>query len=691
MLLIPCRLLAQVPLSSEWQSYIEEWAEELGATHTDELEELLTLLHENPINLNDTASDRILQLPFISPLQWDIIKAYILQYGEMLSINELYILNGFDTTTLQRMRPFVCVQPVDRYQPLKFSDIIQQGRGNMVMGMRRNYPLSEGYRDSTYLGSPLRAYFRYLFTFSDRVQFQLSGDKDPGEQFLYGAQKGGFDHYSYHLIINRWGPVNRVVIGRYNMQFGQGLTLWNGFVPWSSDATSTWRYGQGVKGAGAMSEYGYFNGAAAEINVGGRWSLTPFFSLVRRDATAPKRAIDSMGHYLWVQSIYESGYHRSELENSKKHQLKELMAGGRLQWKSSHFTMGVTAYSLWFDKPLLPIKYVYNYNAFRGSRGMAAGIDASYRHNAILLFGELSYARALDSLWSKPPLAGIVGAIFDMNAENRLAITLRNYSPTYQNLYSATNGRNSGNQNERGLRISWNTQLPLSLRATMMADFYFFPEMKYRIYAPSNGKDFQMKVYRDLGKKHHLSCQYTYRMGKRNTTIDGQEGYIQETIERYRWAATWDWRVRNDLLLTTKAMVSRFGCDHHETLWGWALAQDVEYKPQWERYPITLIGRLSIFDVKGYDARLYFSERSLQYAGGSMMMYGQGSRCYLTLHYELSERLQGGVKVAWTHYADRDAIGSGHDITEGNNRWECMLQLRLKFPPRYTKQWDSQK
>ncbi|MBQ2508773.1 MAG: general secretion pathway protein GspK [Bacteroidales bacterium] len=679
--LLPWSLRSQVPLSTEWQRYIEEWAEETGSTNSDELEELLTQLLENPINLNDTASDRILLLPFVSALQWDIVKAYILQHGQMLSIYEMYLLNGFDAATLARLRPFVCVMPVENKRPLRLHDVLQEGKGSLVTGVRCSFPMAEGYRDSTYRGSPLRAYFRYQFNYRDRIQLQLSGDKDPGEQFLYGAQPDGFDHYSYHLLVNDWGPVKRMVAGRYNLQFGQGLTLWNGFAPWSSDASSEWRYGQGVKGAGAMSEYGYFNGVAVDLAMGGGWELIPFYSYVRRDATAPKKALDTTGVYQWVQSIYTDGYHRSELEAGKKNLLTEQLAGGRIQWKNPRLTVGATAYGLWFDKPIKPQRYVYNYNAFRGSRGVAAGVDASYRYRTVQLFGELSYARALDTVWEGVPWAGMAGAIFDMDADNRLAITLRNYSPVYQNLYASANGRNSHNQNERGLRMCWNSRWPLNIHTTMTADFYYFPEMKYRIYAPSNGRDFSVKAYRNMGRRHRIDLQYSNRMGKRNATVDDAKAYVQESTVLQRWSATWDWKASDELRLTTHAKAARFGCDLHETQWGWAVAQDVEYKPLWDRLPITWVGRVSLFDAGGYDARLYLAERGLQFEGGSMMMYGKGCRCYLTLHYEGNERIGGGLRVGWTHYSDRENIGTGHDQTPGNNRWECMLQLRIKMAP----------
>ncbi len=672
---------AQSIESSQWQSLYGQWLEENENSDNEELTELLQEFLEHPINLNDTASLRILSLPFISPLQAEIIKAYILQHGAMTSIYEIYLLNGFDSRTLQLIRPFVTVAPIEEREPLRLNEVLQWGKSHLLIGTRRAYPQAIGYQDSTYLGSPYRLYFRYQFHYHDRVKFQLSGEKDPGEQFFRGAQKQGFDHYGWHLQLSDIGPLTRIVIGHYNLQWGQGLTLWNGFAPWCSDAASLWRYGAGNKGAGSMTEYGYFNGIATSIRPHKHLEITPFYSIQHRDATVPKKAFDDNGDYLWIQSINTTGYHRSTNEIEKANRVVEQVAGGRLQWASTHLTLGLTGYGIWFDKPIRPIKYVYNYNAFRGSRGAATGIDVSYLWNQIHLFGELSYARALDTTWAGLPLAGLAGAILDIDADNKIALTYRNYAPTYQNLYASALGRNSQNQNERGIKFLWDTKLPYAVEASIMADFYQFPEMKYRIYTPSSGKDFSVRLRRNINRTNTLSLYYFYRMGKRNTTEEGSSHYIQEEIINQRLQALWTLQTKGGLYFQTKATVTRFHCQLHDDLWGWALAHDISYTPSWKNTYISFVGRIALFNIDDYDCRIYLSEQGPALESSSMMLQGKGIRTYLLTRWDITETLKGTFRWGLTYYFDRETVGTGHDATPKQWRQELMLQLRWAIPP----------
>lgn len=684
--LLPQRTHAQSIESSQWQSLYGQWLEENEITDNEELTELLQDLLEHPVNLNDTASSRILSLPFVSPLQAEIIKAYILQHGAMASIYEMYLLNGFDSRTLQLIRPFITVAPIEEREHLKLNEVIQWGKSHLLMGTRRAFPEAIGYQDSTYLGSPYRIYFRYQFHYHDRVKFQLSGEKDPGEQFLRGAQRQGFDHYGWHLQLSDIGPLARIVVGHYNLQWGQGLTLWNGFSPWCSDVASLWRYGAGAKGAGSMTEYGYFNGIASSLQLTEHIEITPFYSIQHRDATIPKKAFDDDGNYLWIQSINTTGYHRSTNEIAKKNKVVEQMAGSRLQWSNPHLTIGLTGYEIWFDKPIRPIKYVYNYNAFRGTRGLATGIDASYLWRQFHLFGELSYARALDTTWTGIPIAGLAGAILDIDADNKIALTYRNYAPTYQNIYASALGRNSQNQNERGIKFLWDTKLPYAIEASIMADFYQFPEMKYRIYAPSTGKDLSIRIRRNIGRSNTISLYYFYRMGKRNTTEEGSSNYIQEEIINQRLQALWTKQTKGPFYLQTKAVITRFHCQMHDDLWGWALSQDISYTPSWKNTYISFVGRIALFNIDDYDCRIYLSEQSPTMESSSTMLQGKGIRTYLLTRWDISETLKGTFRWGMTYYLDRDTVGSSHDATLKQWRQELMIQLRWSIPPLHLRQ-----
>ncbi|MBO6059770.1 MAG: hypothetical protein J6P67_06495, partial [Bacteroidaceae bacterium] len=259
--LILLSLLALLPLAANtqelmpyaWRSYLELLSEEGEDETVEDLMELYETYRDRPANVNDTMT-LLRDFPFVNDMQRECLKAYVLLYGTLLSIEELYSINGFDTMTVELLRPLVTFEPIETTSRLTLKEILAYGHSNLVMGVSGTVEQARGYRDSIYEGDNLRLMWRYSFKYKDRIQLQLSGDKDPGEAFFTGSQRQGFDFYSYSLMINDIGRyvgngrrpyLKRLVIGQYHAQFGQGLTLWSGFGPRAVWETSIYRNTQG--------------------------------------------------------------------------------------------------------------------------------------------------------------------------------------------------------------------------------------------------------------------------------------------------------------------------------------------------------------------------------------------------------------------------------------------------------------
>ena len=91
-----------------WQEVLEQWAEQNDSeTVPDDYLEQLQYFAESPINLNDTSSDLLQELLFLSDFQRASLKAYIAQNGPMASLAELYFVNGFDSMAVAMLRHFV--------------------------------------------------------------------------------------------------------------------------------------------------------------------------------------------------------------------------------------------------------------------------------------------------------------------------------------------------------------------------------------------------------------------------------------------------------------------------------------------------------------------------------------------------------------------------------------------------------
>ena len=570
-LLLHSGAAAQEETDGFWHDYLEMWAEHYEQEQIpDDVMELLQGLRESPINLNDTADEALLQLPFVSPQQAAALKAYIEQTGLLHSLAELRMVNGFDSVTRRLMAPFVSAQPVTREKVPALKEMLTQGHHNLVMGAGRTVELAEGYLDSSYLGDPYRCYLRYYYKYKDNLHLQFSADQDAGEPWAWNRRQRGFDFYGFHLMLRNMGRLKSAIVGRYQLQFGQGLTLWSGFSPWSDFVSATWRYGQGIRPASAFCEYDMLQGAAATVALAPHWEATAFFSYVNRDATlSTDTAADGTP---LIRSIYASGYHRTALEQGKKEQLTEQLYGANLHYRREHLSAGLTAYRVTYSREIQPYPYAYNYYAFSGKENFSAGADVSWRLNRWVLFGEA----ALSQNGGAAQLAGVQ---FAMNGNNHFSMLWRNYGQRYQNRYATAFGQSSGVQNESGLFLTYSTVLPWGVDAVASADFFRWPGLRYQLYSSSTGTEYRLRLSKAFVSRHSITLQYSYKDKGRN--VYTLPTYVTEQTEKQQLQVIWRYGAGEHWSFATRLAYADFrgeltdGQQAGDRQYGLLLLQDV--------------------------------------------------------------------------------------------------------------------
>lgn len=683
------RAYAQSDDDAVWQDIVEQWAEQNESESIpDDYLELLQGFVENPINVNDTNSDALEELLFISDFQRASLRAYIAQNGQMVSLAELYLVNGFDSVTVRQLQRFVTVSPVENKR-LSLGQMLKNGRNGLMVGTKRSFPISRGYAEDIYAGSPFRIYFRYNYKYSDRINFQLSGEKDAGEAFAFeranGRNQYGFDNYGYHLMLKDFGVVKRAVVGKYQLQFGQGVTLWSGFAPWISSNMSLRRYGAGIKTASAFSEYGYLRGVATTVSLlptSRRQTLemTLFYSNVDRDATLSATSGNNDEERIY-QSLYQSGLHRTENEKEKKNQLNEQLFGGHLQYRNKNLVVGGTIYSTLLANAILPADNAYNVFAFRGKKNLNYGFDVTYNIGKVQLFGEVAMSNndTINQLRIESggvPLATIAGMNLQIGGNNSFSLAYRYGSPTYQNLYANMIGRSSSAGNESGVMMIFNTRLPYYINMQIFANHFHYPYLRYRIYSPSSGVDYRIKLFKEITSKTMLSGQYRYILSQRNS--DGQMYYV-ETIRRQQMQLTLDYNMSSKWRFVSRLAFSWFDCEDHSSERGFLVFQEVDYKAKIGGNLLVLGLRLSLFDISDYDARIYSYESDMLYEYNVPMFNGRGLRNYFIFRYELNSQLSIALKYAMAFYPDQESMGSGYEKTEGGKKQEIKAQLRWRF------------
>ena len=485
LLLLPTAIAAQVDDAlEEWMQ--EEVGEEQAAAVVDEMMQLAA----EPVNINDTAAVR--QLPLMTAFRYRALCNYILLYGQLLSVKELLLVPGFDSVTVGFLTPMVKVEPYVETGRMRW----WQGHHTVITGIGGTVEQAEGYRDGRYDGDNLHALFSYNYKYREHISLRFTADKDPAE--AWGKQ----NFYGYHLMLSDMGRLEKLIVGRYGLQFGQGLTMWSGFKPFNVTGATPERYGAGVRPAGAFYEESYQEGVAATVRLWREVHLSAFASRAKG----------------------------------------ETLGGGRVEWRRGTIVAGVTAAYTLLDDTLGTRDYVYNQTRFRGRRLFNAGVDATWQWQRLTLYGEF----ALDG--DVHP-AAIAGATFTPSSANRFGVSWRYYHPEYHNLHAQ--GYGVGNtQGEQGVSIDACMQLPLGFTMQTSFDLHRFSSLRYGSYRPSTGAWLRMVVGRRVWRNVDVVVRYYDRLKERNIpNIDSTLYLGEETVRRQvqgevkatfgRWRLLW--------------------------------------------------------------------------------------------------------------------------------------------------------
>lgn len=614
-ILLMCPLMAvaqNVDFDNEMADWLEEGASEEALA---EMNDLLLQLRENPVNINDTAA--VAALPFITPFQHKALCYYIMLHGQLLTLKELAFVPGFDSVTRALIEPLVKVEPYSgegSFRPW-------QGRHNLVTGLGGTIEQADGYASGRYEGDNLRALMCYTYNYRNQLSIRFSADKDPTEAWGKG------NYYGYHIMLSDMGRLRRLIAGRYNLQFGQGLTMWTGMAPFNIVGIQQMRFGGGIKPASTFYEENYLEGVAATVDVGAGIDATAFASRVN----------------------------------------DESLLGGRVSYRNRNLLAGFTmAYTMLNDSVQMR-DYVYNARYFRGDHLLNMGVDAVWQWNRLTLYGEAAFAG------DSGRVALAAGAMVKADSRNQIGLCYRRYDEVYHNIYAQGYAIGS-TQNEHGVSLDAICQLPLKINSAISLDLHSFPAPRYGAYMPSSGSWLRVRMNRSFGRWMDASLRYAYRGKERNipnldSAIYAEENTLRQQLQAELRATTGGWA------LSLRGVYCWFDAESVSQQHGWAISAAGRYT--YQRLQLTMGGVW--FDVDGYYARLYMSESNLQYAWSMPALNGKGLRSYALVRYALSGRLSLAAKYSILYMPEVSAIGSGDARTEGNHRQAWHMQLRIKL------------
>lgn len=658
--------------------------------YSDLLDEFI-FLQENPLNINTTSAEKLVELFLLDELQYQNIRQYIDSNGLFLSPQELMLVEGISFETFNNIFPFIKAEQPEKRSYVSPAKILKYGRHQAFLRYQRVVQNAEGYigrtdsvwennPNSKYLGNADKYYLKYQYKYSDIFSAGLVAEKDAGELFFENINNPvldsligdkftkGFDFYTGHIFIQKQGIIKQAVVGDYHLLFGQGLNMWSALAfGKSSSSINIRKFERGIKPNTSTDENFFLRGGAVQLG-GSKFRFTAFYSKKKQDATDFAQSEDQESQFL--QSISGTGYHRTVNELLKKNNLEVELFGGRVSYAGNHFKIGITASETRLDKTIASLSAPYQYFNLTGNSNTVAGADYILLINKYSIFGEFS--QQINGGWAL--LSGINAPL---NNRIALAILYRNYQKNYRNLFGAAFGENSDNNNEEGIYTGLRFQISPKLQLNTYADIFSFPWLKYRVDKPSRGQEYLANLEYEFSRKIQMQFRARYKQKEINFYSEEFDNNQTENYQKYSFRYHISYELHPLFRLKNRIEYQVYETASSGKKSGFLIYQDIQYKSKNDK--LSIYGRYALFDVEDYDARLYAYENDLLYVFSIPAYYEQGSRVYLLFNYKLSDTFHFWVKLAHTWYTNIDQISSGLNLIDGNEKTEVRAQLRIKI------------
>ncbi len=678
--LLPQFCTSQDIISNSFEDNIEQLSENAESTPDfSDLTDELNTIQDHPFNLNNTTAEELKKIPFLNDRQIVNLLNYIQTFGEFVSVYELQAVEGFDSTTIQMILPYVAVSSGPDKHPVHVKDLVKYGRHQLFLRYQQFIQKQKGYNvddsilnknpNAGYLGSPQSYYFRYNYNYYDRISLGLSGAKSAGEEFFKGSEPYGMDYYSGYLCIHKiCGFLKTLILGNFQVDFGQGLTLSSGLsfgsLPGSGNSK---RYAGGIRPSLAVNGNSFLRGVAATFVVR-RFEISAFYSNHKRDGNIITTDTLS-GQVVAVSSFTETGYHRLPKELEDKNSVRENIYGGNVNFRNHFMSIGLTAFRSHWSARLSPKIYPYNQFAFSGTENLNIGMDFQFLYRNVYFFGEFS-----ESMNSG--IAYLAGFLANPDPGVTFSIIYRDYQRNYQDLLSNAIGQNSLKGNEKGFLVNLSARLLPGLGISAYADLYRFPWLKYRTDFISAGTEYKIQADYSIGKAI-MYLRFRQKIKQVNASQTSGPISVSASLKCSSLRYQIEWPVIPDIQMNNRFEMlgnQQEGSGNH---YGYLVSQDIAYKLT--GLPLSITFRYALFDTWSYNERIYSYENDVLYGYSVPAYEGKGIRCFLLVNWSPLKKIEIWLRYAQTFYTDRNTVGTGLDQIDGNMKSEIKLQVRFRI------------
>ena len=148
-------------------------------------------------------------------------------------------------------------------------------------------------------------------------------------------------------------------------------------------------------------------------------------------------------------------------------------------------------------------------------------------------------------------------------------------------------------------------------------------------------------------------------------------------MKRSNYRAEVQYQINKSFSLRNRIEMVQFHEESANQRFGFLAYQDINYSPLSSKWSGNM--RFTLFQTDGFDTRIYTYENDVLYGFAIPGFQDEGIKYYLNARYNVKRGVDLWIKYSYTQFNNRENIGSGLELIEGNSRSEIKLQLRYQF------------
>jgi hypothetical protein len=604
----------------------------------------IQFFEQNPFDINQISPSELRGLQLLSEHQISTFIAYRSSNGPFISVHELQIITGWDLKTLQKIARIVtCIAPQKKWFQA------DQSTHQLLLKTERTLEQKVGFSPPTarskirYAGNPWMQNIRYRSKWNAYLRGGFLVQKDAGE-----AKFTDFTSYYLEIKSKKW--LDKLIIGDFIHQWGQGLVQSGGFSLGKSyeSIRGTQKFDLGNLPYSSSGESNFYRGISTQSHFGALY-FSVFRSFRKLDASISRDSLQNE----YYRSIDVDGMHRTPTELKNKQSLREHAWGvqARLPWQKGYISFSATEHH-WN----IPKKNTQKYNQtdWQGSHvsNYSLAHQLPWRH--ALIAGEFAFS-------SPKAIAVIESIAFPISQKLDFSGLLRYYGSGYFSPMAQALGEGSQTKNELGIFLGNQYQRTKYQRLSSYIDFFYFQKRNFSYdFDGAWGVEMLSRFQWDRKQKGQYFAQIKWTT--KSISARTRKNHLQSSLDIHRKLARhMEWHSRLMLSYIVSPVQNELGA-----MW---LHDLYLTSKRWK-----IQTRFALIHTPSYDTRLYAYEPTLPYSFSLPAYYDASLRNTLLLSYKPSRHWEIGMKLARTSYLDKETVGSGLDLISNSYKTDVIAQ-----------------